>query len=833
MGGKPFAVPAEGTFLYFQAQRGIQETSVTHGGRYEFLYETRDIPNVSAFGIFFDGRGYAEVGGNDIGIWGFMGTQGYDVSYDQSLNELTVDVSSDRDAYRPGEEAVVSVSLKDVQGNPVSAEVNLNVVDEAFYALTPEDVDPLGELFRHVESGILATQVTQKAEAFAMNGAEGGGGGDRGRFVFKDTAAFATVVTDQEGKAQYRFTLPDNITSWRVTAQAIEPNRKLAGDAVANVDATLPFFLSPVMRNSYLDGDQPTILVRAAGTDVRPADFVAYTIRVPDAKIEETRQAAAGDTLRFDLPDLAIGPHEITVSGTTGTLKDTVTRTVLIVSSRLVKPVIAKTVLDGTRSIEGASDRLTYVTFLDGNRGRYYPDLSGMASTYGDRADEAAVRVMATELLNKEFGETNPIPEIVAQNYQGLGIRLLPYADEDFDLTAKVALFGETPFDEKNLEFYFRNRFDARATGSEPLDAGQAAKAYAALAGLGVPVLAELQRFAETPDLDTESRIYVALALHLLGDSEGARTLYRSLTKELTKELGYAYVPAEHVETSVEQTSLMAILAGGLAEPERDALADYVWRQPHGNTLIALEQLLFIRESMKAFPAGSVTVAYTLGGERQRATLERGQSKTVIVPAGQLSGLSAMAEKGTVLAVSRYETPLVDPNEPVEDRLVLRRSYAAVGGASGTSFREGDLIRVSVQYDVPPSGNTVDLSPQPIEFMEEGLYPSPSPANTAPFETYQITDVLPSGLAAVTEPSFMYVDVKGCVDYPYQVFNQRVSFFVTNDRIVDSACGNNTLTYYARVVTPGVYVAEPAYIRLERDPSIHNHSEQATITIVE
>jgi hypothetical protein len=102
-------------------------------------------------------------------------------------------------------------------------------------------------------------------------------------------------------------------------------------------------------------------------------------------------------------------------------------------------------------------------------------------------------------------------------------------------------------------------------------------------------------------------------------------------------------------------------------------------------------------------------------------------------------------------------------------------------------------------------------------------------------ENYEITDVLPSGLTPVTSAMSMgyYDEAKGCVDYPNQVIDQRVSFVVNNDYYVDAACGDNTLTYYARVVTPGTYEAESVYIRSSRDPEISNHSPETTVKITE
>jgi len=824
----PFIPGQNGSFLYFQAQQGVQETDVRTSSQYEFTFKREDIPNVAVYGVYFDGEAYAEIGNNFV--WG--GPTSLNIFYDVSLNELQMKVTSDKETYRPGEDVTLNVEVKNKEAQPIVGEVNLNMVDESFYTLAGENVNPLSELFRSVDSGVLSTQVSRET-ATMQSMAEGGGGGDRGRFIFKDTASFTTLVTDKEGKGTYRFTLPDNITSWRVTAQAFQTDQKLAGNTKININASLPFFAIPVMRDSYLDADEPVLLLRAGGTQVSSDTPVTYQVKISDAGVDQIFNTNAGSSARFPLPDLNIGPHEVTIVATAGNLKDTITRTVHIVPSRLVKPVIATAQLNGNTSVTGASDRLTYVTFLDGNRGQYYGNLLGLSETFGDRADEATVRVVATEMLHAEFGETQSVPDIMASSYQGQGIRLLPYGSEDYDLTAKIALFRQTPFDENQMKLFFENALyteDQKGT-STSIDARQAAEAYAAIAAMGEPVLAEVQRFAAEKDLDTDTQLYLALALHFLGSDEEARMMYRELAKGLKKDVGYAYLPSEHVETVAEQTALLAVLAGALGEPERNQLFDYVMNQQAGNTLIALEQALYIKETLPTLQSGPVIVGYMIEGERKHVTLDKGQSVTIPVTPEELRDLRPSAEQGMVLAVSRYETPLVDPKAPVDNRLGLVRTYASVDGQQSTSFKEGDLIRVDIHYTVPPSGRKIDPS-QPVEQTAD-VSGTEIPGSLT--ENYEITDVLPSGLTPVTSSmsTGYYHETKGCVDYPNQVIDQRVSFVVNNDYYVDAACGDNTLTYYARVVTPGTYEAESVYIRSSRDPEISNHSPETTVKITE
>ena len=59
---------------------------------------------------------------------------------------------------------------------------------------------------------------------------------------FADVALFKTVKTGGDGTATAEFTLPDNITSWRVTAQGLSRNMDI-GSSVSKIPVSLPVFV--------------------------------------------------------------------------------------------------------------------------------------------------------------------------------------------------------------------------------------------------------------------------------------------------------------------------------------------------------------------------------------------------------------------------------------------------------------------------------------------------------------------------------------------------------------------------------------------------------------
>ena len=344
------------------------------------------------------------------------------------------------------------------------------------------------------------------------------------------------------------------------------------------------------------------------------------------------------------------------------------------------------------------------------------------------------------------------------------------------------------------------------------MSARETALTYAALAALQEPVLAEAQRFLMLPDLGTEERLYGALALTFSGHKEGARTIYRELTKELKKDDSYRYFPAESKEMQAEYTALLAVIGALLNESEAEDLYRYFTTQDKGQTLLVIEQFLFIKHAMESLPHTAGKMSYTLEGERRETTLEKGETLSLVLTEEKLEALNPQTEEGKILVIARRNELFTENQKPVDASLTLTKTYTNAEGQIMTSFKENDLIKMQLRYTLPT--------------IEQG--------RTS--QTFKITDTVPSGLQITTpvmNPSFVsmasidpWMPENTCVSHPSEVSEQHASFFVLNNEDTNSyTCEKNTITYYARVVTPGTYRTESAIIHSVDDPSVYNFTE--------
>ncbi|PIE33631.1 hypothetical protein CSA56_10980 [candidate division KSB3 bacterium] len=177
---------------------------------------------------------------------------------------LQVELSTDKEEYRPGNEVELQLQVTDKDGNGQEAEVIVSVVDVGVLNLigyaTPDPFDyfyrvrPLSVLTSELRNSIVGQRnYSEKGERAS------GGGLDAAAMMklielrekFKPTAYHnSEILTDTDGRATVKFTLPDNLTSFRIMATAHTSNSFFgAGDKRIKVNkklmltSSLPAFL--------------------------------------------------------------------------------------------------------------------------------------------------------------------------------------------------------------------------------------------------------------------------------------------------------------------------------------------------------------------------------------------------------------------------------------------------------------------------------------------------------------------------------------------------------------------------------------------------------------
>lgn len=197
---------------------------------------------------------------------------------------LNLSLEPRNENFIPGETAVYDIQVSDYRGNPVQAELSLALVDLAVLTLKEENAPEIAEAFyerqpyrSQVGSGLFISgeglEVEVPIEALGLGGGGGGGAvqelalsraaGDAEeeeiRRDFPDTAFWrATLRTDANGRATVEVSLPDSLTTWRLSSKAVSApgaGETLVGQSSVDVVVTLPLLLRPVTPRFFTVGD--------------------------------------------------------------------------------------------------------------------------------------------------------------------------------------------------------------------------------------------------------------------------------------------------------------------------------------------------------------------------------------------------------------------------------------------------------------------------------------------------------------------------------------------------------------------------------------------------
>ncbi len=242
-----------------------------------------------------------------------VGYVSFDVSTEQQ--ELTLTITPDRAKYSPRDEVTYTIQATDYAGKPVQAEVALALVDLSVLTLTDPNSPPIVNSFYGsrglgVRTGsglVLSVDRLNVKVATEIKG--GGGGGDEAgmeiRGDFRDTAYWnATVVTDQQGKATVSVKLPDNLTTWRMTARAVTADT-LVGEKTNDIISTKDLLVRPVTPRFFVVGDKATLAAVVHNNTDAPLD-VEVRLDAQGVQIEgQPSQAVnikANDKARVEWP---------------------------------------------------------------------------------------------------------------------------------------------------------------------------------------------------------------------------------------------------------------------------------------------------------------------------------------------------------------------------------------------------------------------------------------------------------------------------------------------------------------------------------------------------
>lgn len=780
--------------LFVEARNGIQKYKVNSQPSFSMVFHESYAPNFTMYAIAFNGKSYIRTSKS--------------IYYDYNEKQLSLEIKTDKDAYRPGENATISVTAKDKDGNPVAARVNISMVDEALLELSGQYIDPLATLYSWMADGIISSQSTRDDGFRVLYGttlagidydtaandekqsgapvpapsaapAENGAGASVSvRSDFKDTALFKTLTLDEDGQGTYTFKLPDNVTSFSLAAAAILSDL-YAGSEIQSVRVTMPFFINDSLSLDYLAGDKPWIGLTAYGDGLDENEKVTFELTIKELpEYKQTANAKVYERVNLPLPALDEGTYTLVMTARSASGKaDALSRTITVHPSFRTIEMIKQYKVQAGMKLEGGKSGITTLIFADAGRGSLINSVHGLAWGYGNRLDQKLVANYARTLLKELIKDEDYYIDLIDvnpaeyKNDDG-GYGILPYAGSDMEFTALITPLLKDVTDTTSLKMYFYN---AVMSGE-----GVQAAALFGLAELSEPVLLDLNRAAQVQNLSLKDYIYLGMAYEALGDINKAYEIYQErVAPELERKDPYIRVKIRKndTDTAYKLTAMAAAFAARINSPDASKLYSYVENNYSKTQYVGVEKILGLSEMVRTLPDAKASVEYVMNGKTYTANLENGMSEVVKVPSVNLDKFRITKVSGNVSVLSVFTGSFTENVKNDAGITITRKYYDAITGEEKTTFKANDVVKVEITY-------TID--------------------KTAIDDLYEISDYAPAGLKPLENPwSYGVKNMTGCW---YRNFDgQKVTFVVGK---YDTKYPPMPLVYYARVASPGEYTAE-------------------------
>ena len=325
---------------------------------------------------------------------GFFGSTA--VFVNPRVKAFSIDVAADKPSYRPGEKAVIVLNATK-GGEPLAdAELTLMAVDRGVLDLINYHVPNPVDFFYNEHNFPLCVKggdsraLLMDPVTYEIKNLKGGDASDeekeQERKKFDPTAVFIPVLkTDKNGQARAEFTLPDTLTTYRITAfgvhedlLALQEDEMLVQNPV-NVLAVKPRRLRERdtaecgVLISNLDSRAHSITVKAEVRSPQGADSAnlgkAAGKAFFDGSAQKTVKVESGaqSTVYFDLAAQKAGAVEVVFSVSSDILKERLVQPLVIEHPFVLETFTATGTVE--RSASSVSEKVALPSFADLNAG--------------------------------------------------------------------------------------------------------------------------------------------------------------------------------------------------------------------------------------------------------------------------------------------------------------------------------------------------------------------------------------------------------------------------------------------------------------------------------
>lgn len=493
----------EGKILRIVAQEDIYQKEIIENDNLDYTFTENDFPGckiTSAY--FYKGK--------------FYRMPSYYFDFNEQDRKVDIEIKSDKEKYNPGDE--VTLTLKTTNnGKPVKTFVNISVANKAVLQLNGNYSNLIETIYSNKIYPVYTFSTYR--DYIAIDNGKGGMGEGEARGKFGDTAYFETVYTDSKGTATVKFKLPDNVTTYRVTAHSANEDLYL-GVNTMDITSTLDFFIQYTEPRNVKTSDDLVLNATSIAEEKYNVDY-EFTIKELEKTLTTTASTNTIATVNFG--KLPYGTYTAVIRGKAGENQDAIEyKFSIIESAQEVKHKETVNITDGVE-INPTKNPIT-IEIYNKELEQYIKYIDFIEKNVTTRLDTQITYNEVQKIKNQYYNTTYPINYINIYNYTKVGyLKNLPNGEKNIVLTALVSYYSKGYYQETSYFYEMDNLFEN----------------YLLAAANNEPVLNDLLHLKEEKDISNYNKLLVTLALEFLGDFQNAKELYD--TVEITNEEAEEY----------------------------------------------------------------------------------------------------------------------------------------------------------------------------------------------------------------------------------------------------------------------------------------------------
>ncbi len=525
---------------------------ITHKGERPHFTFTKEMgANVTTYTVCYDTlKAYVPTANSSI----YYSYASYGRYYGNTIRlcdeelSLDVDVSFDKEVYSPRDEAIIKIKVSK-NGKGVKAGVNLSALDTAFIDANgnirssilsslinnynfSSSSNSISSYSKTASRGIMNDAVAE--EAVMSKSSRMGGYDDENenaipRDDLKITAFFESVVTNENGEAEIKIRLPDNITEWTIRVQAISEDFKAYSDE-KKIKVSKDFFVSVNHKNRYLVGEHFAFDIKSfsklyAGKDV---DFEVEVLDSQGNSLEKGNVSAkAQDVIscKIQNPINEKGKYKLKITGTCEGLKDILIDEIEITDSLFDATIREDLILNINDKISIVSNK-GYLLIMNKDVAKVLPTLYSLFAFYPERNDTMIINDEASRILRNLF-DGNEFAYSRKSYYEGekFIFKVMKNSSDDARLALRMLSTHAIKVDSQEA----LEKIEVRL--------GDFARAWAEV-NMGSVSLGKLREYKNdlinnTSSYKVEDALYLALAFADLGSYEDALEIYNMVKDEI------------------------------------------------------------------------------------------------------------------------------------------------------------------------------------------------------------------------------------------------------------------------------------------------------------